>query len=73
MKRVVVVIIVLVVGLSAALAYRLKVLNAYKDAPAGGTGTIEGTEINITARIPARVVAIHVREGDATEQGQLLV
>ncbi|MBW2523793.1 MAG: efflux RND transporter periplasmic adaptor subunit, partial [Deltaproteobacteria bacterium] len=63
----------LIVGLSVALAFRLRQLNAYKDAPAGGTGTIEGTEINITARIPARIVAIHAREGDAVKAGELLV
>ena len=71
MKRVVIVVVVLIVGLSVALAFRLRQLNAYKDAPAGGTGTIEGTEVNITARIPARIVDIHVREGDAVEKGKL--
>ena len=73
MKRVIAVVLVLVIVLSVALAYRLRQLNAYKNAPAGGTGTIEGTEVNITARIPARIASIHVREGDAVKAGQLLV
>jgi HlyD family secretion protein len=73
MKRVVAVVLVLVTVLSVALAYRLRQLNAYKNAPAGGTGTVEGTEINITARIPARIASILVREGDAVKTGQLLV
>jgi HlyD family secretion protein len=73
MKRIVVIVIVLVAGLSVALSYRLRQLNAYRRAPAGGSGTIEGTEVNITARIPARIVAVHVQEGDAVKPGQLLV
>jgi HlyD family secretion protein len=73
MKRVIALVVVLVCVLSVALVYRLRQLGAYRNAPAGGTGTIEGTEINITTRIPARIVAIHVREGDAVQAGQLLV
>jgi HlyD family secretion protein len=73
MKRVVAVVLVLVTVLSVALAYRLRQLNAYRHAPAGGTGTIEGTEINITARIPARIADIFVREGDAVKASQRLV
>jgi HlyD family secretion protein len=73
MKRVVILVLVLVIGLSVALTYRLRQLNAYKTAPAGGTGTVEGTEVNVTARIPARIVAVHVSEGEAVTAGQLLV
>jgi HlyD family secretion protein len=73
MKRVIALVVVLVCVLSVALVYRLRQLGAYRNAPAGGTGTIEGTEINVTTRISARVVAVHVREGDAVKAGQLLV
>jgi HlyD family secretion protein len=73
MKRVIAIVLVLVSVLSVALAYRLHQLDAYRAAPAGGTGTIEGTEINVTARIPARILAVHVREGDPVKAGQLLV
>ena len=73
MKRIAVIVVVLVALLSVALTYRLRQLNAYRLAPAGGTGTIEGTEVNITARIPARIVAVHVREGEAVKPGKLLV
>jgi len=73
MKRIVIIIVLLSVVLSVALWYRLRELNAYKEAPAGGTGTIEGTEVNITARIPARVISVLVREGDTVKKGQLLV
>jgi HlyD family secretion protein len=72
MKRVVAIFVVLLTVLSVALAFRLRQLEAYKNAPAGGTGTIEGTEVNITARIPARISAIFVREGDPVKAGQPL-
>jgi HlyD family secretion protein len=72
MKRIVVIVVVLVAALSVALAYRLRQLGAYRHAPAGGTGTIEGTEVNITTRIPARIVAVHVQEGQKVKAGQLL-
>ncbi|MBI5480366.1 MAG: HlyD family efflux transporter periplasmic adaptor subunit [Deltaproteobacteria bacterium] len=73
MKRVVIIVGVLCVVLAVALTVRLRQLNAYQSAPAGGTGTIEGTEVNITARIGARITAVHVREGDQVKSGQLLV
>ena len=73
MRRVIVIVGVLCVVLAVALTVRLKQLGAYRTAPAGGTGTIEGTEVNITARIGARIAAVHVREGDAVKAGQLLV
>jgi len=73
MKRVIALVVVLVSVLSVALVYRLRQLGAYRNAPAGGTGTIEGTEINVTTRISARILAVHVREGDAVKAGQLLV
>ena len=73
MRRVIVIVGVMCVVLAVALTVRLRQLNAYKTAPAGGTGTIEGTEVNITARIGARITAVNVREGDAVKSGQLLV
>ena len=73
MKRIIIGLVLLVAGLAVALSYRLRQLEAYRHAPAGGTGTIEGTEVKITARIPARVVAVHVREGESVTEGQLLV
>ncbi|HEY3355131.1 MAG TPA: efflux RND transporter periplasmic adaptor subunit [Polyangia bacterium] len=73
MRRVIIVIGILCLALSLGLWLRLRQLNAYKAAPAGGTGTVEGTEINITARLAARITAVHVREGDEVKAGQLLV
>jgi HlyD family secretion protein len=73
MKRVGIILAVLVIGLSVALFFRLRELKARTEGPAGGTGTIEGTDVHITSRIPARIKAIHVNEGDQVRTGQVLV
>lgn len=73
MKRILVVIVVLTAVLSAVLGVRLKMMQAYKLAPSGGTGTIEGVEVNVTARLHARITGITVREGDQVQAGQVLV
>ena len=73
MRRVILVLAVLSGVIAVALTVRLRQLEAAKRAPAGGTGTIEGTEVRITARLSARITAVHVREGDAVKAGQLLV
>jgi HlyD family secretion protein len=73
MKRIFAIIVVLVVVLGVVLGLRLRHLAAYRNAPPGGTGTIEGTEVNITARISARILGVKVHEGDAVTSGQLLV
>ncbi len=39
---------------------------------ASGNGRLEATEINIAAKVPGRIEAIYVREGDYVRKGQLL-
>lgn len=73
MKRVLVAITFLTLVLTVTLGWRIRVLEAYKQGPAGGTGTIEGVDVNITSRMGARIVAIHVREGDEVKPDQVLV
>lgn len=38
-----------------------------------GNGRIEGNEVRVAAKIPGRIVRLHVREGERVEKGQLLV
>lgn len=40
--------------------------------PPGGSGTIEGERVLVSPRIGARLLALHVAEGDPVEPGQLL-
>ena len=73
MKRILIILAVLVTGLAIALAVRIKKFDAYKHAPAGGSGTIEGVELDVSPRISARITAVHVKEGEEVKAGQVLV
>jgi HlyD family secretion protein len=73
MKRIVVLVILLSLGLGVALYLRLSAQRARSAAPAGGSGVLEGVEVDVVARVPARVKALHVRAGDPVEVGALLV
>ena len=73
MKRALILLGVLVAGLLVALFLRVRHLRAAEHGPAGGSGVIEGVDVNVTARIPARITKVNVREGDLVKQGDLLV
>ncbi len=72
MKRMLVVVVILVSVLGIALWIRIRKLDAYTHAPSGGSGIIEGVEVNVSARIGARIQAIHVRDGQTVRRGQVL-
>ena len=72
MKRIIGIVVILVIALSVTLSIRLRQLRAYSLAAAGGSGVIEATEVNINARIPGRLQAVLVREGDEVREGQVL-
>lgn len=73
MKRMLILFIVLVVGLSAALYLRLRSQALAAARPSGGSATIEGTRVDIASRVSARITALHVAEGEAVKAGQVLV
>ncbi|MGM0576904.1 MAG: HlyD family secretion protein [Myxococcota bacterium] len=73
MKRVLALFLLLVVGLSVVLYLELREQSEETARPAGSSAVVEGTEVDVVARIPARIEAIHVREGDRVEAGQALV
>lgn len=73
MKRVLVFFIVLVAGLSLLLYFKLREQRLQATRPSGGSATIEGTEVDVVARLSARITAIHAREGDVVHQGDVLV
>ena len=70
-KLIIVVVAIVVVGLGYYLFQQLN-RNDLGPGFVGGNGRIEATEIDIAAKIPARVEEILVREGDFVKQGQLL-
>jgi HlyD family secretion protein len=72
-KRVLRVIIVLSIALIIALIFRVRHLRSARTGPPGGTGVIEGVDVNVTSRIPTRIVKIAVNEGDTVKAGDLVV
>ena len=73
MKRILGVFVVLLIALSAGLYLKVRENREALDAPSGGSGIIEGTEVDVVSRIPARILEVGVQEGDEVEQGQALV
>ena len=72
MKKALVFVAVLAVALVVALAVRVIQLRASGNGPPGGTGVIEGVDVNVTSRIAARITSVLVQEGDAVRTGQTI-
>jgi len=72
-KRGLIIISLLAAGLAVALLLRVRQLRAASHGPAGGSGVIEGVDVNVTSRISTRIASVLVREGDVVNQGQLVV
>lgn len=73
MRRILAVFAVLVVGLSLGLFVKVRENRAALTAPSGGSGIVEGLEVDVVSRLPARIVEITVDEGDPVKAGQVLV
>ncbi|MGA2448319.1 MAG: HlyD family efflux transporter periplasmic adaptor subunit [Polyangiaceae bacterium] len=73
MKRALILIGILGAGLLLALVLRVWHLRAAAHGPAGGSGVIEGVDVNVTSRIAARITKVNVREGDMVKPGDVLV
>lgn len=73
MRRVIVILIVLVVGMGALIGGRLLRQRRALAGPSGGSGEIEGTTVDLSSRVGARILELRAREGQAVKQGDLLV
>jgi HlyD family secretion protein len=73
MRRLAFGFVALVLVLAALLVARIRRQAAAESGPAGGSGEIEGIEVSLSARIAARVLALHAREGEAVKKGALLL
>ncbi len=73
MRRMIVVLVAVVAVLAGALALRLRAQAAILSAPSGGSGEIEGTVVDLSSRVGARVESVRVRKGDAVKRGDLLL
>jgi HlyD family secretion protein len=73
MRRVVIALVVLVVVLGGLIAFRLRVQARALAAPPGGSGEVEGTIVDLSSRVGARILEQPVREGQAVHSGELLL
>jgi HlyD family secretion protein len=67
-----VIIAPLVLGLAAAVAWRVHAQDAYRHAPSGGSTTVEGVETTAASKTGGRLVEVLVAEGDALTAGQVV-
>jgi HlyD family secretion protein len=73
MRRALTAVAVLATILTVALVIRVREMRARAHGAAGGTGVIEGVDVNVTSRLATRITAIKVREGDTVKRGDALV
>ncbi len=73
MRRVLVILGVLVVVLAGLISVRLWRQARALAAPSGGSGEIEGTAVDLSSRVGARILEVPVREGAAVRKGDLVV
>ncbi|MBN1961230.1 MAG: HlyD family efflux transporter periplasmic adaptor subunit [Deltaproteobacteria bacterium] len=73
MLKTIIAIGVLVLVLAVLLATRLYIQAAALNGPAGGSGEIEGVDVDLSARISARVANISVTKGAVVKKGDLLL
>jgi len=73
MRRVLVILGVLVLVLAGLISLRLWRQAQALAAPSGGSGEIEGTTVDLSSRVGARLLEVPVREGARVRKGDLLV
>jgi HlyD family secretion protein len=73
MRKVIGVLVVLVVAMTALIGARLWLQARALAGPSGGSGEIEGVAIDLSSRVGARVARMPVRKGQAVKKGALLL
>jgi HlyD family secretion protein len=72
-KRKVAAAVAIPVALVVLLGLKLHARERALHEPASGSGTIEGTDLHLSSKVSARVVAVAARRGQPVEAGALLV
>jgi HlyD family secretion protein len=72
-KKALIFVIALAAALVVALVIRVIQLRGAEAGPPGGTGTIEGVDVDVTSRLATRITDVLVREGDLVRAGQTVV
>ena len=71
-KKALVFLAALAIALVVALTVRIVHLRAAGHRPPGGTGVVEGLDVDVISRLSARIDKVLVWEGDTVTQGQLV-
>jgi HlyD family secretion protein len=72
MRRVAIITVVVVLLLVGLLAFRMRHQAAALNAPPGGSGEIEGTDVFLSARITARLSELPVPKGRPVKAGEVV-
>ncbi|OGK81903.1 MAG: hypothetical protein A2X52_21445 [Candidatus Rokubacteria bacterium GWC2_70_16] len=64
--------LLILLALGFAYAYGGRLLGGSPNLAVSVTGTIEATQVDVSARIAGRIRRLHVKEGDRVAEGQLL-
>ncbi len=73
MRRIFVGLAVLILVLVVLITVKIRSQNAALTGPAGGSGVVEGVEVDLTSRLAARVKSSPVRKGAEVKAGDLLL
>jgi HlyD family secretion protein len=73
MRKALVFLALLAAGLLVALVVRVVQLRSAGHGPPGGTGVVEGLDVDVTSRLATRITKVLAREGDVVAEGQPLV
>ncbi len=73
MKKVVVVLVVVTVALTATIAWKIRAQEQEETGPPTGSGVVEGEAADVSSRLSARIAEIAVTEGDTVEAGAVLM
>jgi HlyD family secretion protein len=73
MKRLLIIAALLTALLILAVVFKLRAQAGALAGPPGGSGVVEGTDIDVASQLSARVELVHVAKGQPVKQGQLLV
>lgn len=73
MKRIAIIFLLAIAAFSAAIFLKVRENRAALFGPTGSSGVVEGTEVDVAARLPARVKAVNVELGATVKAGDVLV
>lgn len=73
MKRVIVVVVIVALVMTGAIAWKIHAQNEALTGPASGSGVIEGEGVDLSARLSARVRRALAEEGAAIEANAVLI